>query len=235
MCWSRSEGCNPTGITDQTVNVMRVNDDSGNTRIMLVNYACHPVAVGESYQVSADYPGYMSNYIEQQIPTAMGMFITGAAGDIDTTRMGSHTYAKNAGEDLAKEALSVNTQPISSGLIEAQMDIMTFNDRWGSSHGTHDEAIVTVVLGNSMAFVTAPGEFFVQHQINLRQQSPLQNTFFFGYSYPGEGEVYPLYIPTVEAANQGGDNYGGNYVTYLQKDAGELMINRALSVINSFV
>jgi neutral ceramidase len=234
MCWDSSEGASSQG-TDQTVGVMRVNDDSGNTRVMLVNYACHPVAIGESYQVSADYPGFMDNYIEQQIPTAMAMFVQGAAGDIDTTRMGSYSYAQHAGEDLAKKALSVSTQPITSGLIEAQMDVMTFNDRWSSSDGPYEEAIVTVVLGNYLGFVTAPGEFFVQHQINLRQQSPLPYTFFFGYSYPGEGEVYPLYIPTVEAANQGGDNYGGSYVTYLQKDAGELMINRGLSVINQFV
>jgi len=246
MCWTIYD-CVSTESDDQTVGVIRVYDASGNTRAMMVNYACHPVFLSEyNYQISADFPGTMADYIEDRI-SGVGMFINGAAGDIDPYYMGSGsgTFSdiKNAGEDLAKEALSVTTQPISSGTIEVKESLLQFDNRKDANYGytsymsdgPHYAGITTVVLGDSVAFVSMAGEMFIGHQINLREQSRLPNTFLYGYSYNGQGDHFLLYVPTEEAANQGGDNYGGNYVTYLEIGAGEKMVQEGLRLIEQLL
>jgi hypothetical protein len=239
MWWDNPEKTE-TEPLDQTVGVIRVYNNSGNIKAMIVNYACHPVMFDQdNTEISADFPGVMADYIEESIPGAIGMFVNGGAGDIDPYYMGSGSTAfsniENAGQDLAEEAMSVNTTFLDSGLIEVEENVMVFDDRWEASQGPHYAGVTTVVIGDTIAFVSVSGEMFIQHQIDLRDKSPLENTFLFGYSYNGIGEHYLLYIPTIEAASQEGDNYGGDYVTYLEVGAGEQIINRGVSIINQFV
>jgi len=224
-----------TGPEDETVGVIRVYDSSGNTRSMIVNYACHAVYLDDgNRQISGEFPGAMARYIENQIPGCVPLFVNGAAGDIDPYYRSNTAFTsmKNGGEDLAKKAISISTQQISSGLIEIKNSLLQFQDRWHASDGPHYAGITTVVLGDTIAFVTVAGEMFVEHQINLRSQSPLSNTFLFGYSYNGQGDHYLLYLPTIKAAGDKGDNYGGNYVTYLEIGAGEKIVQEGLNSIN---
>ena len=81
--------------------------------------------------------------------------------------------------------------------------------------------INTVVVGNVLAFATFPGEFFVEHQMRLREGSMLPNTLFFGYC---NGELG--YFPTIRAAAEGG--YGGKEATIVEVGAGEMLVSRAL-------
>jgi len=76
-----------------------------------------------------------------------------------------------------------------------------------------------------LAFLAIPGEPFVNFQINLRDQSPLQQTFLFGYAFGGEGKLCG-YVPTIQAAEEGG--YGANYATQIDLGAGEAMVDRAV-------
>ncbi len=253
MCWG---SCNPTEPDDQTVGVIRVHDNTGITRVMIVHYACHPVFLNEyNSLISADFPGAMSDYIEEKIPGAIGMFIQGGAGDIDPHRGSTgFTEIKNSGENLAKEALSVVTQPVSSGSIKVKNSLLQFENRKDSAYlangfasfsndGPHYAGLTTVVLGDSVAFVTMAGEPFVELQMSLRENSPLKPyTFLFGYSYNGQGDHFTDYLPTTEAAIQcnycsGGscDNYGGDYVTYLEIGAGEEMVNEGLNSIQQLL
>ena len=237
MWWENSDRT-PTSPLDHTVGVVRIDDSSGNTRAMMVNYAAHPVHTsGWNSEVSADYPGAMSSYIENQLgPDSVALFINGAAGDIDPYDQGSNSFSSinGAGRDLAQEALSVQTEIANGNSIEVSSVAMPFEDRWESSR-TQYAGLTTIVIHDSIAFVTFVGEMFIQHQINLYERSPLQNTFLYGYSYSGQGGHYLMYLPTREAAYQGGDNYGGNYVTYLEVGAGEAMINEGLRFINQVV
>ncbi len=50
--------------------------------IYLLNYACHPVTLGPTRQVSADYPGALIEQIEEQTG-AKALFFQGFCGDID--------------------------------------------------------------------------------------------------------------------------------------------------------
>ena len=78
-----------------------------------------------------------------------------------------------------------------------------------------------VILGKEIAWAGFPGEFFDEFQVDLRERSPVPNTFFLGYC----NDVFG-YFPTIQAAAEGG--YGAGYSTYVEVGAGELLVNRAI-------
>jgi len=81
--------------------------------------------------------------------------------------------------------------------------------------------IDTLLVGNSLALATFPGEFFVEHGLRLKEGSMIENTLFVGY---GNGAL--AYFPTIRAAAEGG--YGGREATFVEVGAGEKLVSRAL-------
>ncbi|UCH33604.1 MAG: neutral/alkaline non-lysosomal ceramidase N-terminal domain-containing protein [Armatimonadota bacterium] len=77
------------------------------------------------------------------------------------------------------------------------------------------------VLGDRYALCGFPGEFFVEHQLELTRRSPLAATMFFGYADGMAG-----YFPTIQAAVEGG--YGAGYSTFVEVGAGERMVDAAV-------
>jgi neutral ceramidase len=74
---------NRDGPTDPEVGVLRVDSGDGQPMAIVVNYACHPVVLGEgSNVISADWPGAMRRVIEQ-VTGATCLFIQGAGADIN--------------------------------------------------------------------------------------------------------------------------------------------------------
>ncbi|UCE47929.1 MAG: hypothetical protein JSW47_20315, partial [Phycisphaerales bacterium] len=78
-----------------------------------------------------------------------------------------------------------------------------------------------VLLGEKIAWVGFPGEFFDDFQIALRRRSPIAHTFFLGYC----NDVFS-YFPTIQAAAEGG--YGAGYSTYVEVGAGERLVDNAI-------
>ncbi len=81
--------------------------------------------------------------------------------------------------------------------------------------------LVTVTLGDDLAIVGLPGQFFVQHSLDLKARSAIPNTFVFGLCNEQLG-----YLPTINAASEGG--YGAGGQTIVAVGAGEMFVNRAL-------
>lgn len=82
--------------------------------------------------------------------------------------------------------------------------------------------VVTVTLGDDVAFAGFPGEFFVEHGLDLKARSAIPNTYFFGYC----NKTY-AYFPTINAAWQGG--YGAKEASIVEVGAGERLVNKALA------
>ncbi len=78
-----------------------------------------------------------------------------------------------------------------------------------------------LTLGDQLGWVGFPGEFFDDFQIDLRERSPIPNTFFVGYC-----NGYVSYFPTIQAASEGG--YGAHYGTIVEVGAGERLIDEAI-------
>ena len=84
ICLWRNYERIPYGPVDPRVGIIKVEDYEGNPRIILMNYACHPVVNGHTLYVSADYPGIASRKVEENFgKNAVCMFIQGGAGDVN--------------------------------------------------------------------------------------------------------------------------------------------------------
>lgn len=71
------------GPIDPQVLVVRLQG-ANRPKALLVNYACHPVVLGpDNLLITADYPFYLINALEQMYPGTQIMFINGAAGDVN--------------------------------------------------------------------------------------------------------------------------------------------------------
>ncbi len=69
---------------DNTVSVLLFESPESSRKILLVNYACHPVIVQAQDKISADYVGVMTSRIELDLPgTETCLFLQGACGDIN--------------------------------------------------------------------------------------------------------------------------------------------------------
>lgn len=238
MFWRNTDKL-PTSPIDPTVGVIRVDDETGKPRAVLVNYACHAVVLGpDNRQISADYPGYLRQRIERELPGALCLFTQGGAGDInpyhDKQPVAENGFAEaeKMGNALAEEALKVarKLKPAASpsAKLQAIAEVKEFRDRWDATK-TIKAGLTTLLLNNSIAIATMPGEPFVDLQIALRDKSEVANTFLFGYTFSAGGE-WTGYAPTLKAATEGG--YGAGYNTRLEVGAGEAMIDR--HIVNLF-
>lgn len=238
MLWRNAERL-PTSPVDPTFGVIRVDDETGKPRVVLVNYACHAVVLGpDNRQISADYPGYMRQRIERELPGALCLFVQGGAGDInpyqDKQPITENGFgeAEKTGNALAEEVLKIadKLKPAanSSAKLQAVAEVKEFRDRWDATK-TVKAGLTTVLLNNSIAIATMPGEPFVDLQIALRDKSEIANTFLFGYTFSAGGE-WIGYVPTIRAAAEGG--YGANSSTNIEVGAGEAMIDR--HIVNLF-
>jgi len=234
----------PTEPIDPTVGVIQVNDDSGKPRAFMVNYACHPVGLMRSGVLSRDFPGAMVDYIEQELgEDCLAMFLQGAEGDLDpydTNLRDEYGFnlMRQAGISLAKGSLRVAKtlklqQDKKNSSMEIREEIVKIPHRRGDK--VTDACVMTAVINDEMALVTIPGEIFIQHQLNLREKSPLANTFLLGVAYVGEGSPFLIYIPTVQAAKEGGYGADINRCSFVSADAGDRMVNAAVASIQELI
>jgi hypothetical protein len=233
----------PTQPIDPTVGVIRVDDTAGKPRALAVHYACHPVALMGAGVISRDFPGAMVDHLEQQLgPDCLALFLQGASGDIDPYDLhnlrGENRFniSRQSGISLAKGALRIAAdlkpaQDTGRPPIRVREDILTIPNRHDGQ--TTDVGLLTVVIQRDFAFVAIPGEPFIQHQLDLRAQSPIANAFLLGLAYGGQGAPFVVYIPTAQAVKEGG--YGAAECSFLAADAGEKMVREAVAAIRDLL
>ena len=69
---------------DEEVGIIKIEDASGRTRAVLVNYSCHPTVLGpNNLLVTGDFPNFSIEQIEKSIgPEGFAMFVNGTQGNI---------------------------------------------------------------------------------------------------------------------------------------------------------
>ena len=84
----RNLGWNPAGISDKTVAAIRFNNADGDPIAFIINYAVHGTVMHANTcmedgttGISADIPGIVSGYLEDNYDGAVAMWLSGAAGD----------------------------------------------------------------------------------------------------------------------------------------------------------
>jgi neutral ceramidase len=245
----------PTAPVDSTVSILRIDRADGRPLAVLVNYSCHPVVFGpDNLQYSADYPGMMTRVVESGVGgDVMAVFLQGAPGDINPfyavtpvkeDAAGRRDWTgKTLGEEAARIAKDIETQPDSNPSIEFVEEKLPMHIRWdiegfrlglkrflGDAYDQYvgritpnlELPVATVLINKRIALMTMPGEPFVNFQINWRQRCPVEHAFFLGYT-----NGYFGYLPTIHMASLGG--YGAaSASTWVEVGAGERMVDRAV-------
>lgn len=225
----------PYGPVDPEFMLLRIDDDAGRPRALIVQYAVHAVVLGKTNcKFSADYPGVMQATVERQIPGAQVMFVQGGAGDINPLFMGrtgdeatDFGIAQKMGELLAAEVLKANQKTVSveAGPIRSRSELLEFPNRWDKSKKLA-VGITTVLIGKNIAIATVPGEPFHKLQEMWKSQADVAYPLFFGYTY-SNGGTWAGYIPDLRAAAHGG--YGAaSTSTTIAVGAGERIIQQHL-------
>ena len=101
-------GYNPQGISDETVLVARITDETSQTVATLVNYACHPTTLAwDNTLVSPDFVGALREAVEAAT-AAPCLFLQGASGDLGPRHgyVGDVAVADRNGRELAYAALA---------------------------------------------------------------------------------------------------------------------------------
>jgi len=163
----------------------------------------------------------------------------------DAVKMREWT-GERLGREAARIAKAIHTEPTPDARLDYVEDLMPFHLRWNpekfrqavlASWGpkaaesfdrrkqtVYQLPVATVLINNHIAWMTLPGEPFVNFQIDWRNRCPVRDAFFLGYANGDFG-----YFPTLYAASLGG--YGAaNTATWIEPGAGdgEQMVDHAL-------
>lgn len=230
MFWGNRDRI-PTNPVDYQLGVIRIEGSDGPIAT-LVNFTCHPVVLGpENLLISADYPGAMMRMVKDEIGGQV-MFLQGACGDInpfwDKTPPdeGAFEQVEKMGRTIADEVKRVSRSIFDfeeTPKISVYTEVIQLASRVDTSRTDRNirAEINTILIGEDIALATFPGEFFVEHGLNLKRNSPFKHTFFVGYCNNKLG-----YFPTIRGTIEGG--YGASSATVVEIGAGERLVNRAL-------
>jgi len=214
-------GLNPDGPTDRTIGLIRLEHQDGRILALIANYAIHGTVLGgENRKISADAPGVVAEYVEQQIGAPM-LFINGAAGNLAPiytvypdfvsghlsqfrVLLGDKIIEanRNIGHTTSNVDLSLGEQIVESPRKPGMgWDPELSNYIRNTSTG---EAVVRfpvrfLQINNDIAIWAAPLELFCEIAMEVRSRSPFPFTLYFGYCNGWLG-----YLPTREEFTRGG-------------------------------
>jgi hypothetical protein len=232
----------PFGPVDPAVGVIKVEDTSGNTRVIVMNYACHDDAVWSNFKVSADWVGVATRLTEDAYDKKVNcLFVNGGAGNIapmfkdpgrkgpDDPRDTDYNLIERMGKLLSIEAVklakSLRYDPEEIPSVKVKTDSLAFTGRFDKTknYAVH---FATLYLNSKIAIATFPGEPFIKFQLDWK--ADLQEEaipFFFGYA--SNGGWWPTYVPDIKSAALGG--FGADQgPTFLEVGAGEAIMNKHL-------
>ncbi|MBZ5670276.1 MAG: neutral/alkaline non-lysosomal ceramidase N-terminal domain-containing protein [Acidobacteriia bacterium] len=256
MLW-RNKTHVPTAPVDPTVSVLRIDTAEGKPLAVLVNYSCHPVVFGpDNLQYSADFPGVMTQTVEQAFGAnpPLCFFMQGAPGDINvydaTTPLKEDAIGKrdwsgqHLGEEAARVAKAIHTEAVPDPSLDFVEDPLPFRLRWNL------EKLRKGFMATYGADLFKNFSPRVREDWQLPVATVLINKRLAMMTMPGEPFVefqinwrdrcpvpdafflgyangYYGYFPTLKAATEGG--YGtASSTTCIEVGAGERMVNHAL-------
>ena len=228
----------PYGPVDPTVSVIRITDENGVIREVMVTYACHPVGLGsKNCKISTDYVGPMYRKVEQEIGGgALCFFVQGGGGDMNPLYQAKYEDEKEdqaqvvrMGELLAGEVLqtldSMKETPGKSGRLQVSTKSIPVQHRW-EPEKTLRFGTTAILINHEIGIVTLPGEPFHHFQVNVRERSSLPHTFLFGYCDNCYQDWPNWYLPDIESAARGG--YGASDATIAELGTGERLCDIGL-------
>lgn len=208
-------GANPSGSIDNEVGILRIDKLSGEPKAVLINYACHGTSFGaRNNLVSPEWNGRMLEYVEQNIPGVKGIFLQGAAGDINPRLVGGldgyqDDVKKTAelGYEIGREVVNVFSGIKTSIPVNPQIKLIKgditcpgrYREVMQDFRNTTIDVPVTAIKLDTFIWVMYPLELFhvIGKAIKAGSHSPFP--FIVGYCNGSMG-----YLPTQQAHSEGG-------------------------------
>jgi hypothetical protein len=214
-----SLGLNPDGPVDRRIGLLRIDKEDGKPLALIANYPIHGTVLGEkSLEISGDAPGVVADYVEKQSGAPV-LFINGAAGDLapiysvyPSPREGHLNQFKVL---LGDKIVEANKKLVTSDGVQFNVgELVVETPRKNGLDWSAELAKYTVTkkgvnmvrlpirflkINDDIAIWSAPLELFCDVSNEIRERSPFQYTFYFGYSNGWLG-----YLPTAEAWTHGG-------------------------------
>lgn len=208
-------GNNPMGPIDDEVGILRIDKISGQPKSIMVNYACHGTSLGcRNNKISPEWNGHMLEYVEKEIPGVMGIFIQGAAGDINPRFVGGldgYTddleKTRELGFEIGKEVCRVFSEIKTYGPKSPEIRIIHQDIKCPRKYGavvadfrnTTIDIPVTAVKLDQFLWVTFPGELFHEIGKSIKAMTHARFPFIAGYCNGSLG-----YLPTQKSHSEGG-------------------------------
>jgi neutral ceramidase len=193
-------GVNPEGPSDKTVGVVRFENASGEPIALLINYAVHGTSLGpENYEISADLPGAVEQFVEQHFNNkVVAAWTSAASGDQNPIYGPGKDYATGGpygrmsamGQLVAQEVVrvtgAIRTSPY--GRIRGAQKTVTCPGQKLSDDSDPDSGKVTLLddkpveirvsllMVNHTALVGVSGEVLTLIGTRLKQESPFSHT-----------------------------------------------------------
>jgi hypothetical protein len=147
------------------------------------------------------------------------------------------------GNEAARVAKTIQTLPEPDGSLSFGEEVLSARWRWGP--GKFEEVmrrinppallpyymplvkpelqlpVGALLLNKRIAFMSVPGEAFVEFQMNFRARCPVNSCLFLGYT-----NGFVSYLPTIRAAVEGG--HGGATWTRVEPGTGERMVDQGI-------
>jgi hypothetical protein len=92
--------------------------------------------------------------------------------------------------------------------------------------------MLSILINDSFAMINIAGEPFIQHQLDLTDLSPVPMTLLLGTAYSGSGTPHGGYIPTVQAAKEGGYGVTNSFVA---AETGSILVRQAVATLKELI
>jgi hypothetical protein len=227
------------GPIDPELCILRVEDMSGALTCAIVNYACHPVCGTPNrekfYSISADYPGYTTQVIEQ-MEGGICLFALGTAGNLNPVRIKRRNPRSQIGKALGGEVLRRIQFVATTGevTLKAMKKLVTMPikkdlspDRIIDADKTKETLTteIQVLRIGDIYILGLPGEVLVEIGLEIKTRAGIENLFIISLSNDACG-----YVCHRQAYKEGGYEPGSG--TNLAEGAGEIITKEALNIIN---
>jgi neutral ceramidase len=226
------------GPVDPELCLLRVDDPDGALVAAVVNYACHPVSGDpirdKFYYISADYPAYTAQVIEQAEGGSC-IFLLGTAGNINPVRLNRKDPRMQTGKALGGAAVRYLqfTQPCGNVKISALKQPVSLPLKKdlpperklsvGKDAETQNTEIQVLRIGDAY-IVGLPGEVLVEIGLEIKVRAGIDNLFVVSLANDAVGYVCPR-----AAYKEGGYEPGSG--TNLAPGAAEIITEHALKLI----
>lgn len=236
MLWTNPQRVSNRRV-DQSVGVINIKKQNGDTLANIVNYSAHPVVTMDlnNVVISADYPGQLASSLKRR-GEGETLFLLGAAGDVNPYEADTKPTAvalkksNELGEKLADEVMKTLadiTQYQARGRFSFSNQGYSLPVVKASDLDVAPAEVNTLILTDTIALASFSGEFFNQFGVRLKQKSPVKHTFFVGYTNGSLG-----YVPTREAMQYGG--YGADLKDlWIDASTGERQLNDAIESLEA--